>query len=187
MNRRQTIVAALAAVALVALSIVIFSRSEPEEGESPAADTASEDEVESDEPPPVPPSSTPSAAPEEPSEPPQAPPATAQPLAPTHPLEPVADAGPLDPVIADHAKKIIVPNAIMAIDRRDSKALYMLLQFAREHSEEKLVSEADIGAIEAAIACLERAPDAREEAEDLLRFGAPTELSDALKKACSAK
>ncbi len=94
---------------------------------------------------------------------------------------------PLQPPVRDHAKQIIIPTAALAMDKGDVKKLYTVLQVANDHRSDQLLAEQDKGAVEAAIACLEDAPEAREEARDLLRFGAPTALADNLRRACARR
>jgi hypothetical protein len=104
------------------------------------------------------------------------------------PAQQAADAeAPFEPVVREHAKQMLVPATATAIEGGNVRHLQEVLRMVNAHRAEKLLSEADIGAIEAAIACLERAPDAREEAADLLRFGAPTALAESLQKACAAR
>lgn len=105
------------------------------------------------------------------------------------PLEPENAPGvePFPPEVREHAKQMIVPNTEMAMEKGDVKQLYTVLELVHQHRGEKLLPESDIGAIEAAIACLEQEPDARQEAADLLRFGPPTTFAAGLNKACSKR
>lgn len=105
------------------------------------------------------------------------------------PLEPENAPGvePFAPEVREHAKQMIVPNTHLAMEQGDVKQLYTVLELVQQHRGEKLLPESDIGAIEAAIACLEHEPDAREEAADLLRFGPSTTFAASLNKACSRR
>ena len=112
---------------------------------------------------------------------------SAQPSAPSGAMEAVTDGAPFPPEVRDHAKQMVLPSLSEAMERRDLKHLRELLQLLNEHRGEALVSEADLGAVEAAIACLEREPEAQQEAADFLRFGTRSALSESLAKACALR
>ena len=97
------------------------------------------------------------------------------------------DGAPFPPEVRDHAKQMVLPSLAEGMERRDLKHLRELLQLLNEHRGEALVSEADMGAVEAAIACLEREPEAQQDAADFLRFGTRSALSESLAKACALR
>jgi len=182
MDRKQTIIAALVALALAATLAVVISRSssrdeaelaeEQEEAQS-AQELAASDQPEQE----------PEGAEDEPL---AAPSGGAEPAQRRQATAPDASE-PLTPEVVEHAQNMAIPTTIMAMERGDVKHLHVFLQFIAEHKEDQIVSEADLGAVEAAIACLEHAPDAREEAADFLRFGGATALADSLRKVCNRR
>lgn len=97
------------------------------------------------------------------------------------------DAAPFPPEVREHAKDMVIPSLAEAMERRDLKHLRELLQLLNEHRGEGIVTETDLGAVEAAIACLEREPEAQQDAADFLRFGTRSALSESLAKACGLR
>lgn len=93
-------------------------------------------------------------------------------------------AEPFDPATREHATVMILHSAREAMEAGDLKQLHELMELRSQHRREGLISDADQGAVEAAIACLENAPDADQEARDFLRYGGKTVLADGLQKAC---
>ena len=108
-------------------------------------------------------------------------------LAPTGALpaaQPDQPAEPFDPATRAHANLMILHSATEAMESGNLKQLHEIMELRSQHRSEGLISDADQGAIEAAIACLENAPDADQEARDFLRYGGKTVLADSLQKAC---
>lgn len=101
--------------------------------------------------------------------------------------QPEQPAEPFDPATREHAATMTIHTAAQAMDSRNLKQLYEIMEILAQHRNEKLVSNTDKNAIEAAIACLESAPDADQEARDLLRYGGSTVLADNLRKACGTE
>lgn len=98
-----------------------------------------------------------------------------------------SDAAPLEPEMKDQARALLIPGLGVAIDDKDLEHLQKTLAFVREHRSENLLSDGDLSALEAAIACLEGAPEARDEARDLLGYGTRTALSANLQRACGLR
>jgi hypothetical protein len=139
-------------------------------------------------PPPAPP---PTVAPP-PVEPPSAPPENeaapeapdAQPAEPPSPTIPKAPLLPLPDKIRENALKMVGPAITGAMERGDLMQLKQLRGFFEQRKSENLLPQHDILAIDRAIACMEQAPEAREEAEDFLSLGRPSQFTEGLRKAC---
>ncbi len=188
MSRRALIWATLGLLAIVAGVWLAKRRREPEVASAPApAETEARgarrrvhDDLDEDD-------ESPTKDQHEPSEPvARAAPDLTQ-AAPSPSDAAVQPGKPLAVPVREHAKAIILPTIARALDRGDVDNLNQVLQLARDHPSDHLLSDADMGALEAASACLERAPDAREEAADLLRFGGSTALADGVRKACTLR
>lgn len=174
------------AIALMVAAVLAFFlvRRKPEEKSSPPEDVAPVAEPEPEE-----------EAPEPPAQPKQPTPAQPAPTAaadeappPALPAaEPSQDGGPpepLSPQLREHALLMITPMAKMAMESGDVTQLKALRDMLNERKQEKLMSAADMEALELSIGCLERSPEAREEARDLIEFGTPTAFGESFGKAC---
>ena len=185
MSTRRSPVRPIAIVLMVAVVVAFFLlRRKPEE--KPHEEVAAVAEPEPEEAPEPPP-----APAEEPAPPtPKAAPAVVADEAPPPPAPseaPSEDAGPpepLSPPLREHALLMITPMAKMAMESGDVAQLKALRDMMNERKQEKLMSAADLEALELSIGCLERSPEAREEARDLIDFGTPTMFGDSFAKAC---
>jgi hypothetical protein len=177
---------ALLAVAVLALWFAVRPSSEEElseasqEGESPEARApvaAAPSDDRDMQPEPAEPEDQ--RAPEQPS---LAAPSNAQ---AAHTVE--SDAAPLEPEVQEHARAMLVPGLAIAMDDKDLDHLRQTLDFVRQHRSENLLTDGDYSALEAAVACLEGAPEARDEARDLLGYGTRTALGKNLQRACGLR
>jgi hypothetical protein len=190
---------ALLAMALVALLAYFLSGDDDEFlEEPPPAPLAAAEPVAPVEaapavtPPPVAEPAPPPAAPEPAAAPTPAPPpavATPEPQAASpYPENPfVSDAAvppPLPDKLREHAMKMVGPAVGIAMEKGDLKQLTQLRGFFEQRKRENLLPPRDIEAINLAIACVEQAPDARQEANDFLTHGAKSQFADGLRKAC---
>lgn len=190
---------ALLAMALVALLAYFLSGDDEEfldEPPPPAPLAAAEPVEPPAEPAPVvtpPPAATepapPPAAPEPAAPPPTPPPAAAAPNPqspyPDNPF--VSDAAvppPLPDKLREHAMKLVGPAVGIAMEKGDLKQLKQLRGFFEQRKRENLLPLRDVEAIDLAIACVEQAPDARQDAQDFLTHGAKSQFADGLRKAC---
>jgi hypothetical protein len=134
----------------------------------------------------------PPAAPEAAAAPPPAPPPVAAPPEPqaeaAYPENPfVSDAAvppPLPDKLREHAMKMVGPAVGIAMEKGDLKQLKQLRAFFEQRKRENLLPPREIEAIDLAIACVEQAPDARQEANDFLTHGAKSQFAEGLRKAC---
>lgn len=185
MSSRRTVVRSIsiAAVVVAAVVFMLSRRDEP----APEPEAAAEPELEepmADEPV-APRAPTPTRAKEPEPDPEPAP--TAAATAPAEADLP-PDAGPPEPFtpeLREHALLMITPMAKMAMESHDVTQLKSIRDMIKERNAvDKLMAEPDLEALELAIGCLERSPEAREEARDLLEFGQPTMFGDSFKRAC---
>jgi hypothetical protein len=91
---------------------------------------------------------------------------------------------PLPDKLREHAMKMVGPAVGIAMEKGDLKQLTQLRGFFEQRKRENLLPPRDIEAINLAIACVEQAPDARQEANDFLTHGAKSQFADGLRKAC---
>jgi 3-oxoacyl-ACP reductase-like protein len=185
MSSRRTVVRSISiAAVVVAVLVFMLSRRDEPAPEPEVAAAPSEPEVPEVEEPVEPraapaPAPTPTRAPE--------PEPTAEAPAPA-PTDQPPDAGPPEPFtpeLREHALLMITPMAKLAMESHDVTQLKSIRDMVKERNAvDKLMGESDLEALELSIGCLERSPEAREEARDLLEFGQPTMFGDSFKRAC---
>jgi hypothetical protein len=142
-------------------------------------------------PPAAPEPAPPPAAPEPAAVPPPTPPPAAAPAPQAEGLYPenpfVSDAAvppPLPDKLREQAMKMVGPAVGIAMEKGDLKQLKQLRGFFEQRKRENLLPPRDVEAIDLAIACVEQAPEARQEAQDFLTHGAKSQFADGLRKAC---
>ena len=95
------------------------------------------------------------------------------------------DAGAITPELRRHAQLMIPGVLLHAIEEGNLEHVRTMRDQLQAKRADGYMSNNDFEALDLVIDCLERAPDARDEAKDFLQFGSATILTDALKRACT--
>lgn len=108
-----------------------------------------------------------------------------QPEAPANQAAPEPAAPPpLTSEQREQAKQMLLLTIKHAVERGEAEPLRMARKVAQERRADNLLSPSDVEAIDLMLECMDQVPDARDEARDLIEFGAATPLSESLRKAC---
>jgi hypothetical protein len=83
-----------------------------------------------------------------------------------------------------HARGMLLPALLRAVDEGDAEHARWLRDQLADPQVRSLLDAQDVEALELAFDCLEHAPDAREEARDMLQFGRASFMTEALARAC---
>jgi hypothetical protein len=95
------------------------------------------------------------------------------------------DAGAITPELRRHAQLMIPGVLLHAIEEGNLEHVRTMRDQLQAKRADGYMSNNDFEALDLVIDCLERAPDARDEAKDFLQFGSATILGEALKRACT--
>ena len=95
------------------------------------------------------------------------------------------DASAITPEVRRHAQ-LMIPGALLhAIEQGNLEHVRTVRDQLLAKRADGYMSDNDFEALELVIDCLDRAPDARDEAKDFIQFGGATILTDVLKRACT--
>jgi hypothetical protein len=95
------------------------------------------------------------------------------------------DAGAITPELRRHAQLMIPGVLLHAIEEGNLEHVRTMRDQLQAKRADGYMSNNDFEALDLVIDCLERAPDARDEAKDFLQFGSASILTEALKRACT--
>ena len=95
------------------------------------------------------------------------------------------DAGAITPELRRHAQLMIPGVLVHAIEEGNLEHVRTMRDQLQAKRADGYMSTNDFEALDLVINCMERAPDARDEAKDFLQFGSASIISEALKRACT--